>query len=345
MSSVEPPEEDDSSLAKLGGSMLERLAKSGPGSSSGSRASRGIPKRRIWWPLVTPSTLPGLALIGMISALSGTGIVYVLNSESALVADYKYSGGLVLGFVAFLLVYRISQQLLISRTCAAMERALHDWRTRVSEKVLRLSLSQSEQMTKGSLHDGLAKSYAQISQTIVPMVAGAEAGILSLFMLLYLLSISLIAGALTIFLAVVLAIGYINTSVSMREGMAAAEQADTKMFRLAEELVGGFKELKLHPKKQQLLRADLNDASLSVAKNRSTTAVIISRLITTANSTSFLLAATVVFVLPILDKGGEANLGRLVTAVLFMLGPLGAMVSSTQQFAMARFRISIIQKF
>ena len=101
-------------------------------------------------------------------------------------------------------------------------------------------------MSRGRILDGLARSYEQLSQTIVPLVAGIEAIILLACMLVYLFSLSITAGLMTIAVTASLVLGYLNTAASMQKSMQEAGAADAQLARLAEDLVDGFKELKLY---------------------------------------------------------------------------------------------------
>jgi putative ATP-binding cassette transporter len=67
-------------------------------------------------------------------------------------------------------------------------------------------------------------------------------------------------------------------------------------------------------------------------------------LIAVASSSGYLLAAAVVFVLPILAGGGE-GISRIVTAVLFLLSPISGVIGAGQQIVTARFAIDSIRGF
>ena len=329
---------NDPSLKTLGDGILRRLLTT-------QKLTLDTGPRQWRDRLLAPSTLPGLLLLTAVSALSGTGILFVLNSESLLVQSQSYSAILAVVFVAVLIAYRITQQRVISRASAAVEQALHDWRTGIADKVVRLSLRDTEELSRGRLLDGLAKHYEQLSQTIVPLLAGLEALILLCFMLAYLFTLSVFAGLLTVIVTGFLVLGYLNTERGMKEEMRAAAMADAQLTRLAEEMTDGFKELRLDPEKRFALQFDIVQASDAVATHRTKTAGILSQLITTGNSASYLLAGAVVFVLPVLSGSDGGHIQRIITAVLFLLGPVGGVVGAVQQLAVAQFCLRAIDGF
>lgn len=328
----------DESLKKLGESLLARLLTLRPAQVGGNW--------RLWWDhLLHPASVPGLLLLVVVSALCGTGILFVLNSEALLVQKESYSLALAALFIAVLVAYRYTQQRVIARASAAVEQALHGWRTGITGKVLRLSLRDTEDVSRGRIIDGLAKHYEQLSQTIVPLVAGFEALILLCFLLVYLFSLSMLAGIVTIGIAGAVVLGYLNTDREMKAEMGAAALADARLSRLAEEVTDGFKELRLDPDKREALQRDIEEASESVARHRTQTASIISQLITTGNSASYILAAAVIFILPVLTGSGGSEIYRIMTAVLFLLGPIGGVVGAAQQLATAQFCVQAIARF
>lgn len=313
------------------------------------RFTKGIsplvnPRELLKYRLLQPSSLTELGLLAVFSALCGSGIVFVLNQATTLVKDRQFAFGWAMLFVLILLGFRLGQKALIASTSGAIEQALDGWRGRISRKVTALSLRDIEDVSRGRIIDGLARSYEQLSQTIVPLVGGVESIVLLVFTLIYLCTLSLIAGLMMAVIAAGLVYSYVSTSEQMKRTMKLASEADSQLARLAEDMVDGFKELKLSEAKRAALHADMDPVSQEVAVQRSRTGEVISQLIAVASSSGYLLAATVVFVLPILTGGGE-GITRIVTAVLFLLSPIGGVIGAAQQIVTARFAIDSIRGF
>ncbi len=323
-------------LKPLGEAILDRFSR--------GISSLGDPRALLKYRLLQPSTLPELGLLAVFSALCGSGIVFVLNQATTEAQDSEFAFGWAMLFVVILLGFRVGQKALIARTSGAIEQALDGWRSRISRKVTELSLRDVEEVSRGRIIDGLARSYEQLSQTIVPLVGGVESAVLLAFTLIYLCTLSIIAGLMMAVIAACLIYSYVSTSHQMKETMKLAGEADAQLARLAEDMVDGFKELKLSAAKRAALHADMDPVSQEVAVQRSRTGEVISQLIAVASSSGYLLAATVVFVLPILSGGGE-GINRIVTAVLFLLSPIGGVIGAAQQIVTARFAIESIRGF
>lgn len=329
---------EDPSLKSLGDGVLWKLL-----TGSYAKATVGF----LQWHdrTLNPSSVAGLVLLAALAALCGTGILLVLNSEALLSQNQSYTALLAVLFIAVLIAYRLTEHRVISRTSAAVEHALHSRRTQISKKLLRLSLRDTEELTRGRILDGLARHYEQLSQTIVPLVAGFEALILLCFMLAYLFTLSVLAGLLTVAMAGLLVLGYLNTDRRMKAEMHAAHLADVRYARLTEEVIDGFKELRLNPGKRGALKRDIVETSGALARHRTRMASTFSQLIITGNSASYLLAGAIIFVLPVLTETSGSETQRIITTVLFLLGPIGVVVGAMQQFGTAQFCVQAIAEF
>jgi len=332
---TKPAEGEEASPARLGADVMNLL--------------RGL--RRPRFPTFT--RIPGLSvvspwdllLVAASSALCGTGVIMVLNAEARLLQFNGYSIGLAGGFVLLLLLYRETQKFLIHKCVRAVEGALHEQRVRIGKTLLKLDLGDVEEVSPRAIVEGLSIQYQALSQTIVPLIVGFQSLILLVFMTAYLFSLSVGAGLLTIIFAALIVQGYLSKDADLQETMLHAAQADSALRRTSEEIGRGFKELRLSPVKVAAIEQDLTDQSQTVAAHRAGNAHMIGDLVTTGNSSAYMLGAAVVFVLPILTGAHGPDLGRIVTTVLFLLSPLGGVVGAIQQLSSARFALATIDAF
>ena len=142
------------------------------------------------------SSISRLLLVAVVAALCGTGILFILNAEAKLTESRDYSVLMAILFIVVLLVYRASQRLVMRRASKAIEQTLDEWRASIAGKLMTMSLREVEAMTRGRLVDGLARHYEVLSQTVMPLIWGFESIILGAFMLVYVFSLSMIAGFL-----------------------------------------------------------------------------------------------------------------------------------------------------
>jgi len=286
-----------------------------------------------------------LGLVAVLSALCGTSVLYLLNTESTLVEDGDYSVLTALSFIALLMIYRLSQRHLIFRASNAIEAALHDWRQRIAQKVLRLSLRDIEDITPGKLIDGIARHYAPLSQSIVTLAAGVEAAVLLLFMFVYLAFLSFPAAILTAFVGLLCVVAYMNVAAELGQTMTEIANLNGKLDRLSESSIRGSKELRLSGEKRREILEDMVLTSSELYQSRSRSASIFAEVISSGNTASFLMAGSVVFVLPLTNIVEDGSIAKIVMAVIFLIGPIGGVIGSVQQLSIARFSVNSILGF
>jgi putative ATP-binding cassette transporter len=286
-----------------------------------------------------------LALIAVLASLCGTIVLYLLNKESSLVQQHEYSKLTAIGFVFLLVVYRISQRRLINSASASIEEALHDWRQRITGKVLRLSLRDIEDITPGQLIDGLARHYTPLSQAVVTLVAGVEAMILLAFMYTYLIFLSPTAALLTAVVAGLCVAAYFNVAAELGATMKETSALTAQLDRTSESSIKGSKELRLDAAKRRAILEDMVTTSEKLGKSRAQSASIFAEVISSGNTASYLMAGAVVFVLPILSSMSSNDVPMIVMAVIFLVGPIGGVIGCLQQLAIARFAVSSILEF
>jgi putative ATP-binding cassette transporter len=290
-------------------------------------------------------SLGQLMLVAVLSALCGTGVLFLLNAEAKEIEQHHYSTLTAVLFIGLLVLYRGAQSRLIRTAAGAIEAALDHKRQRVVADVLQLSLRDIELIEGSKLRDGIAAHYRSLSQTLVPLIAGAEALLLLVFMFAYVLSLSIFAGVLTLVVVGVTVAGYLNRNKQMEAEMRAVSAADARFLGLSDAIVGGAKELQLSLGLRIGLQEAMQASSAALAKGRSATAAHFADLIATGTTISYMIAGAVVFVMPLVVGQGDEDISRIVVAVIFLLGPIGSVVQTAQQFTTAQYALSAINAF
>ena len=280
-------------------------------------------RRSLRWRSPLSSSIGRLLAVAVLAAVCGTTILWILNAEARLTESKDYSVLMALAFIAVLVVYRLSQRVVMNRACRSIEQALEGTRTRIASKLMGLSLRDVEAMTRGRLIDGMARHYQVLSQAVMPLVWGVESLILAIFMLVYLFYLSAMAGFLTVLVAGLLVLGYLASSGRLQATMEAAGRADAGLARLSENIVDGFKELRLNAGKSAAVRDDYVARSRETRDLRIETGSIVGELFVSVNSASYMLAA----------------------GMVFLLGPIGGVANAIQQLATVRFVMGGIREF
>lgn len=294
--------------------------------------------------LDSPS-VKGLIGIAILSAAFGTAVVYFLNAESKLVGENQYSIFAALAFIIMLVCYRFCQRFLISESSKAIEAAMHQWRQRIVAKVTRLSLRNIEDFSEGAITDGLVNNYGPLSQSIITITAGIECLSLLVFMYFYVIFLSPLAALLTGVVGVLTVLGYLAVSARLADTMRESAVSNASLDRSMEAGIKGAKELRLSTRKRTEFLHDVKGASSQLYENRATSASLFAEVLASGTTASYLMAGAVIFLLPILNPLEKDEVSRIVMAVLFLIGPIGGVIGSIQQFNIARFSVLGIIKF
>lgn len=290
-------------------------------------------------------SVKGLFGVAMLSAAFGTAVVYFLNAESKLVGEDQYSVFAAVAFLVMLVCYRFCQRFLISQSSKSIEAAMHEWRQRIFAKVTRLSLRNIEDFSEEAVTDGLIKNYGPLSQSIITITAGIECLSLLIFMYVYVIFLSPLAALLTGLVAVVTVLGYLAVSARLADTMRKSGESNANLDRSMEAGIRGAKELRLNTSKRTEFLKDAEEASSQLYKNRSASASLFAEVLASGTTASYLMAGAVIFILPILNPMEKDDVSRIVMAVLFLIGPIGGVIGSIQQFSIARFSVMGILKF
>ncbi len=325
--------------SSVGDKVLRIISRMGPGQWFKQQ------KGRNWLAELNQTSFLRLGAVAVLAALCGTGVLYLLNTESQITQDNDYSVMAALGFIGLLIAYRLSQRHLIFRASEAIEAALHDWRKRIAKKTLNLSLRDIEHISPGTLLDGTARHYAPLSQSIVTLVSGVEATVLLIFMFLYLIYLSTTAALLTAVVGCLCVIGYLNVAKRLNATLDTTASLNGQLDRLSEASIDGSKELRLNGEKREAILEDMVETSSDIYKHRSASAEIFAEVISSGNTASYLMAGAVVFVLPLISEAEGSEIAMIVMAVIFLIGPIGGMIGSLQQFSIARFATRSIMEF
>jgi putative ATP-binding cassette transporter len=333
MSETEPSVSGESS--NLGTRLISFLIKSRDVKLPALRRFPGIE-------LASPADLLMLATL---SSVAGLLVIVVITTGVSEADNGMGSLELGLAFVVLLLIYRFVQTLLLRKSAKAVEDALHQQRIRIAQKVLRLDLSDLHHSSRSALLDGMARHYEAVSQATMPMLSGFQNGIMLVLIIGFLFWQSVIAGTLTVVFVALMINYYLNREGELKDQLKGAALADAALRANAEDLVDGFKELRLSQKKQDAIYAEMEMLSAEVARRRTSGAGVIADLVILAGSTAFMLGATVVFILPVITGLIGRDLSEIVTTELFLLGPLGAFVRAAEPLSIARFALHGIDEF
>lgn len=283
-----------------------------------------------------------------VAALGGLAGTYIVALLSTPIEDMTETGEIVwtgVLFILALLAFRHLQIIAMRSTSSSVEAALSRMRIRLAEHVSRLDLKGFEGLSRAQLQGGLAHHYAAISDATLSILIGVQSAVLLVLTLSYLAMISVLALGMSAVVFIVAVKAYLSRQAELSTRMREMAASETGLAASIGELLDGFKELRLDAGKRAAVMADIESQSDRSATERAKTANIFAGLMVFSNSMAYMLAGSVVFLLPLFSETPPEELARLVAVVLFLIGPLGSVVSASKQLAAARFSINALARF
>lgn len=171
----------------------------------------------------------------------------------------------------------------------------------------------------------------------VAMLLGSSAYISSLSLPAFLIVVALNTVGVTV---------YMKVQKKVNANLAASKEEELSFLNFYKHLIEGFAEVKMSRKRSDDLFDNYILKTSRRAQNaRLTTENFITRNIIFAQSFFYALIGSMVFLVPQFTDGAESNVGQIAAAVLFILGPLGAIIGAVPLVTKAEYAVKAIEKF
>lgn len=288
-----------------------------------------------------PKGMP-LSVIGLavVTGLTRDALLIVTNAAASDVGKPHFFSFWLPVFLATLaayavlhLVYPVMAQTMVARMAAAL-------RLRLTRHLLETPPIFVQSREHGSLYHIMTTDVqvvTQISRTLLEFLPAV------VFLAVALPQIFLMSVPVAVFTVVVMAGGILGYYLQRRaiSGLARDIRAlEIRYFERVNDVIAGFRELKLHRPRRADLAGEVED---TVGAARDTTIRMERRYAAgevVVQSLKFVLVGGVVFLVPWLGEGDGTVVFRLLTVILFSLGPFEAVVSQIPGLlrAMVSFR-------
>lgn len=292
--------------------------------------------------LVTPLQAIVAAVLG---AVSGIGIIAIINYAAAIESHELYDYKLPFLFLLMIVAFSYTQSLLLKSCTSSVESALESHRIETAEKLLFVGLEDLETIPSHEIQAGLSQYYEVINTNIIALISGIKGAMFSVLIISYLAFISWQAALLSCITAAICTYVYRQGAEGLYDAKAESSKAEAELLGNINDILGGFKELKLKYRKRLLLLEDLSStiARASKARDRSTVALV--DLMVFGNIVTYLLAGSIIFLLPLTSDHSTQDISRIMALVLFLIGPIGSAIDAAQQFTSVRFSIKQLYRF
>jgi putative ATP-binding cassette transporter len=232
-------------------------------------------------------------------------------------------------FVMFLLavtIFVLSKRKIFSDVARVIESAIRRVRTRIADKVRHSDLQTLEKMGVSSIFNSITQDCMQISTSAPVIMNALQSGVMLVFALFYILYLSTLGFMITVVGILIAALVYEISRRKVLTTLKNTSQKEREFFSIIDHVVNGFKENKVNSRRSSAVMQFMQRVSNEVKELKITAAKSESINFLFSQTFFYILLGAIIFLLPVLTEPGEGEVMRIVTAVLFIVGPVTAVL-------------------
>ncbi|MCX7365337.1 MAG: cyclic peptide export ABC transporter [Alphaproteobacteria bacterium] len=261
------------------------------------------------------------------------GLINVAAEDAALARPIS-----VRTFLLYLLaaaVYFLANRASLRGANDLLQKRLGEVRVRLADKIRRSDLRALERIGRGEIYAIVVQETNQLSKNFPLLVSAAQSLFLVLFSLLYIAVLSQVAFAI---IAVVGLLGWLffrHRRRRLNAEMAAVHVTEAAMVESLTHFTDGFSEIRLNSAKNDALYRRFGDIvdrleSAIVGVGEKWVALVLF-----SNAFLYALLGVVILILPGYFSGQTDVIYKIVTAVIFCVGPVSGITGISHMFVRA----------
>lgn len=275
----------------------------------------------------TTSGVPVLVM-AMVSGLANALILAIMNkaigSAPKEVLSLKY---LVLFALTFG-VFFIGKKYALSQTSEMVEKIIRKIRMRISDKIRHSELRFLENIGSETIYTRITHDTNLISQSAIIVICALQSSVMLVFCLLYVAVISKIAFVMTAFAITVGVMLYMSHRKITVGYLHETTIKESRFFERLSFILNGFKELKINEKKSDDFFRTVDSLADETEEIKVKTGLRFVTDMMFSDVFFYLLIAAIIFLMPKIHMAFGGQLIRVITAILFIMGPLNLIVAS-----------------
>lgn len=270
----------------------------------------------------------------VISGIANAAVLAVINASTQVPKGQNPDRYLVL-FVIVILLYIVCFRYTFRRVSHTFEQMLHRIRLRIVSKIETAELSILEKIGKSRIYNVMTNETLVISQSSGSLTFALQASLLVTFSALYIFFLSKPAFVLMVALVAAGLFIYRQYGKEAVRLIHLATQKEIGFIDTVTHAIEGFKEVKLNQRRREDLFRELERISGTLGEFRIQTEDVYNKSSIFSQVAFYVLIGSVVFVLPRIIPHYAEILSELTTSILFVIGPLTALIGAIPAFSRA----------
>lgn len=272
------------------------------------------------------------------SAISGgvnAALIGIINTAAETVSNSAINWQLTVLYALCLGIIYLTKRYVLDRSSIMVETVVNRIRHSLANKVRHTELSTLENRGTSGIYARISQDATSISNASTTIINGAQESVLIIFTLLYISTISLGSFVLIVIGIAIGVANFISHSGTFNMLWMEVSQKETEFFDKLDNILKGFKEISLNRLKNERVFNNYTATNNILRKKRIKTSLSYNTSMVFTQIFFYILLGVILFVLPKIHAEHEVVIVKVVTSVLFIVGPLEALLFSVPLLANA----------
>jgi len=247
-------------------------------------------------------------------------------------------------FLITFVLHLYAKKFSMERGILLAEEIIRSIRVGIIGKIRHTELRFLEKTGKGLIYARLTEDTEDLSQSAPYIVMAAESVVSLVAVFFYMALQSLSGFILVIFLLGLSIFVYTLAYIPAKKKLELSRVREAEFFEGLNDVLSGFKEIRINYQKNEELFADLTAVSKDAEQLKAGALVALNSSFIVINAAYFIMIGGIVFALPAFDVIDNAIVIHLVASLLFLWGPLMIAFRAIPQFMISSVSIHNIDK-
>ncbi|MBU6954460.1 cyclic peptide export ABC transporter [Hahella sp. HN01] len=285
-----------------------------------------------------------LAMVVVSGMLNGVIAVIVIHAAQH-AAPHELNFRYLLMFAVALAAFWLSKRYTLNYNTTQVEHVLERIRTRIADKIRKTDLRAFEKVGRGRMYSVLNTETLTLSQYTPFIINAIGSFVMVIFALMFIAYVSTTALLLTVLTTALCLLYFFARQRVLHRKLHMASEKQNEYFDALGELLDGFKELKINPSKSNCFYQErLLPLSNSMETLKIETGLAYNNLNVFTQSFTFILMASIIFLIPMISASSTESIPKLAAIMLFVIGPLSEIVGVAPLIAKSNVAIVNIQR-
>ena len=269
-----------------------------------------------------------LLFFSVLSGASNAALLAIINSATTNGDNRKDDFRLLIMCVLSIGIFILTKKYVLRRSVFVVEEMVRKMRVRIVNKIRHSELLMIDEIGSSDIYARITRDAVQVSHSAETFSNGFQSLVMVSFTVIYVAFLSVPSFLIMILYFVLGSFAYLRLSGAAHKLLVKATKMEGAFFDALDSILFGFKEIKVNKKKNQSLfdrfvKVTKETRSLYVTANYK---FINSYLF--AQSFFYILLTVIIFMVPMHFNIAAANVVKISSAVLFIVGPMETLVSA-----------------